>query len=1139
MSAVLDPVVAASEPRDNVTVMASAGTGKTWLLIARLIRLLLDGAEPGAILAVTFTRKAAGEMQSRLTERLSALAGMDEVELESQLRAIGAPTDADGRRAARGLFERLLRAPHPVRTTTFHAFCQEILRRFPLDADVPPGFEVTEDGGLLEQEALDALYTEATAAPDGAVAQALDELARRGRSPAAVAAALREFLRHRGDWWAWTQDLDDAPAGAAARLAEQLEIEPGATPEAEFFTPARERALGEFSSLLRRHATATNLRHADRLEQAIDHARPLEERIAAASEVFLKADGEPRERKASAAQEQSLGAAGQVRFLELHLELAAALLELQQHRKRHATLALSQSWYLAGARLLEIYQQIKRERRLLDFNDLEWNTYLLLNRSDNAHWVQYKLDQRIDHLLIDEFQDTNPTQWRLLLPLLEELAAGTERRRSVFLVGDVKQSIYRFRRADPALFTTAHAWLQSRLDGKSYPLNASWRSAPRIIEFINRVFGAGELRERLIGFEPHTSRTALWGRIELLPLVQPAAAAPRDAAAALRNPLRQPRAEELDRRHYREGRQIAAQIAALLASGMIADGDGGRRAVAYGDILILMRNRTHMHDYELALRDAGIPFLGGGRASLLDSLEIRDMVALLEVLTTPFSNLALASVLRSPLFGCEDADLIALAERARGAAPGTSRPWYYLLAELAPALAPEAPLRRAWDKLQAWKARADRMPVHDLLDHIYCDGGVPGCYLAAFPRHLHPRVQSNLMRFLELALEIESGRYPSIPRFIASLRELHRYAQEALEEPPSQQGLAGVRLMTIHAAKGLEAPVVFLADAARAPSATRGFQAIVVWPSEAARPRHFLLGGNKRDIDDSSAALLAQLATEEAREETNLLYVALTRARQYLYISGCAPMRGESLGWYGQIAARLTDDPLRIATEGWVLADTEPPSRAPEAAAVSGSPAATAPDPRLARPLAIAMAGETAPSTVAAADAAGAAGDGERQRGNVIHRMLDLLATPGVAPSPEAVAGEFGLDPRAPALQEWWREAHAVLAAAELRDCFDPARYLRAYNEMPVYHAADGRIVHGVLDRLVVHDGGLTLLDYKTRRDVANGTLERLAGPYRDQLRLYRDAVRRLWPRQQLRVLVVFTASVRVYECTEEFLDGA
>jgi ATP-dependent helicase/nuclease subunit A len=1155
---VLDPVRAASAPQDNVTVMASAGTGKTWLLIARLIRLLLDGAEPGAILAITFTRKAAGEMQARLTERLSALARMDEAELTKQLHAIGATADEAGRRAARGLFERLLRTPYSVRTTTFHAFCQEILRRFPLDADVPPGFEVTEDGGLLEQEALDALYNEATAAPQGTSAQALDELSRRGRSPVAVAGALREFLQHRGDWWAYTQAMDDAPAGAAADLAARLGVEPGARPEAAFFTPAIEGALGEFCGLLQRHATAGNGEHAGLLCAALEQARPPEERLALAREVFFTAKGEPRKRKESAAQKKALQPEGEARFLALHAGLVEALAQVEDRRRRLATYTLSRAWYRAGARLLDIYQQIKRDRRLLDFNDLEWKTYTLLNHSDNAHWVQYKLDQRIDHLLIDEFQDTNPTQWRLLLPLLEELAAGGERRRSVFLVGDVKQSIYRFRRADPALFTTAHDWLRARLDGKGYPLNASWRSAPRIVEFINRVCGGGELHARLTGFEPHVSRRAgLWGRVEVLPLIQPVESAagepPVHTAPVLRDPLEQPRAEEPDRCHYREGRAIAAKIAELIAGGAIADRDHAPRAPNYGDIMILTRNRTHMRDYELALRDAGIPYLGGGRSSLLDSLEIQDMTALLEVLITPYDNLALATVLRSPLFGCDDADLIALAGRARGGGPGTSRAWLHHLATLAPALPVEAPLRRAWARLQDWRMLADRMPVHDLLDHIYCEAGVPACYLAAFPRHLHPRVQSNLMRFLELALEIESGRYPSIPRFIAALRELHRHAQQALEEPPSQPGLLGVRLMTVHAAKGLESPVVFLVDAARGPAPARAFQALVEWPPAAARPQHFLLTGRKQEIDAHSAALLARQEAEEEREEANLLYVALTRACQYLYVSGCAPKNTRGLGWYGQIAARLADDPQRIASEGWMAADPALPAPVPSAGLTS-SIAPDGIDARLCRPLAgSGQGGEIAPSAAEsgpgaertrtgathpdiATGPAAAAHAEDRRRGTIIHRMLDLLLT-AAAPTLPAVAYELGLDPDDPELAACWTEARAVVGHPGLRAWFDPACYVRAYSEVPITYEEHGRIVHGVIDRLVVHPAGLTLIDYKTRRDVAPDRLDLVAAAHREQLRLYRNGVRRLWPQQPVRVLLLFTAIAQVYDCTESLAD--
>lgn len=1118
----------ATSPQHSATVMASAGTGKTWLLVTRLLRLLLEGATPDAILAITFTRKAAAEMATRLNERLYDLARLDEGARGEALLAMGIEPTPVLLRTAATLYERQLFSPRQVRATTFHAFCQELLRRFPLEADVPAGFEVLEGPRQLQEAAWDALVDEATRAPDEPIAQALEALFRDLNGHQGARAALLRFLHHRSDWWAYTQGEDDPVRHAVARLRDQLDIVPDEDPVDLFFSKQTCGLLREFSALLARHGTQTNLDHVARIDAALDGQRPSEERLTALKRAFLTQNGKPLQlgRQPSRAAAKAMGETNQQRFLALHEELCKAIGRLQDTLRRRAALALSQAWYLAGSRLLAHYQRLKAEQRVLDFSDLEWKAYVLLNHTNHALWVQYKLDQRIDHLLIDEFQDTNPTQWHLIYPLLEELAAGEdERRRTVFLVGDTKQSIYRFRRAEPALFPAAQAWLRQRLHAVDHSLSASWRSAPAVIDFVNQLFSDGPLHEALPEFQAHsTHRNALRGEVELLPLIVAEETAPPPSPAGLRNPLRHPRRSIKDRRHRREGEAIAMRIRALLDHNTVAGQGAAARPLRYDDIMILVRRRTHVHAYEEALRAAEIPYVTASRGTLLDCIEIRDMLALLEVLIVPYNNLSLATVLRSPLFACSDQDLMRLATPAGGN-------WLERLLALAPRLDAGCPLARAARWLPHWQVLAGQRPVHDLLDRIYSEGNVLARYEAAFPPHLRPRVRANLTRFIELALAMDSGRYPSLTAFLERLAALKELEEDAPDEGAENTAAGNVRLLTIHAAKGLEAPVVFLADAAAAPPAARAYQAMVRWPAASERPSHFFLRGKPSEANDVTAALLAEEAQHERREQANLLYVALTRAKQWLFISGCQAKRGEGLGWYGAIAAQLGDVET-ICRDGWRVSSGTPASpTAPDAPAT----AAAKVDARLALPLAIMPADvEIAPSRVTMNSSSDGEGDEEgRERGLAIHRFLQLL-NGGATPGPgllRKVGAELNLDENTHPLAQWQAEAQGVINNPAFREWFDEACYDRAYNEMPIYYYSGDRLVHGVVDRLVMRGDDCILIDYKTHHNAKRENLRELAAAYREQLRLYVDGVRRLWPDKQIRAYLLFTACTGIFEC--------
>ncbi|MDY6979839.1 MAG: 3'-5' exonuclease, partial [Pseudomonadota bacterium] len=942
--------------------------------------------------------------------------------------------------------------------------------------------------------------------------------------------ALRQFVGHRSDWWVYTAGQRDPIGWACEQLRDQLGIDPDTDPIADFFADTgRCQRLARMAELLAGHPNKGNNEAVAQLQIALDPQQDAATRYSAVYQAFLTQAGTPRgNREASSkALQKSLGAAGAEELAELHRDFCEQLQTLQQQLAAQRNYRVNGAWCRAGVALLDHYQRIKREQRLLDFTDLEWKAYQLLNDGDNALWVQYKLDQRIAHLLVDEFQDTNPTQWQLLLPLLEELAQESERQRSVFLVGDTKQSIYRFRRAEPRLFDTATEWLERRLDAHRYPLNTSWRSAPAIMDFVNQLFRQDpRLHQQIPDFPEHqTHHQSLWGEVILLPPAKEhedeTQIEANDDDAPLRNPLFTPRPEPTHTRHRLEAQAIAGEIRQLIDSRLPVQEtpDIAPRAIEYDDILLLVRSRTHLPEYEQALREAGIPYLSGNRGTLLESIEVQDMLNLLNWLSMPFDNLALAGILRSPLFAVDDRALMQLA----GEAPGN---WFERLAQLTAEQPPDAPLRRAHDHLARWRALAGHIPVHDLLDRIYSEANVLARYRAAFPAHLVPRVMANLVRFQELALEMDSGRYPSLMTFAQWLRELRQNDDDAPDEPAAAGQQARVRIMTIHGAKGLEAPVVFLIDSARAEPRGKAHEGLIEWPANAPRPTHFLLRPAREWLDPLSEAVIERAENAARREEANLLYVALTRARQRLYISGSLPKRDETTSWYQQIAGAFDCQPDQLEGPQILVTSNEPPAPVtPPAATAAETP--PEPDPRLRRPLPLGT-GDAALAPSQQDEPGHGIGDEDgRTRGIVIHRCLEWLCQEPQLSRERALqrlAGEAG----AVQLAQWWDEALQVFQAPQLDSVFRPAAEVQCRNELPLLYRQGGRTVNGIIDRLLIEPGRIQLIDYKTHRAALEDPAA-VAASYAPQMRLYAEGLRQLWPDHELQVSLLFTATAQLW----------
>jgi len=1096
----------ALDPALSVSLQASAGSGKTWQLVSRIVRLLLAGAEPGSILALTFTRKAAVEMRLRLNERLRRFAAATDEELAASLRQVGLEPSDELQARARGLYDALLFAPYPPRAMTLHAFCQDLLGRFALEAGVPPDFSLYTNETELVERSWRRLQAAMTAEPDAAPAQALRALIALDFNEWTLRELIALFLTHRGDWWAYTEDQADAVAFAAGRLREQLG-------DCDLERALREVDAGAFTARLRmvlnylERLGGSRYLVPERLARALLHAGA--QRFDALEEALFTQGGKPYSLAPNDGKLKGLSHQEREHFIETHAEVVREFEAMRRRRHAGETLERSTAAFTLGAAALEALAGELAREHALGFTELEWRACRLLKKDGAADWVRYRMDRRVDHLLVDEFQDTSPTQWRMLLPLLEEMAAGDAgRARSLFIVGDAKQSIYGFRRADPRLLDRVTAWMKERLAAQSLPLHHSRRSAPAIIDFVNALFAIEGLGGA-IGFEPHgTHRQELWGRVEIAPAIDRDDAGPAANEAAFRDPLARARLTREDLRAEREAALVSRRIRALVESGVEVTTQHGRHRIGWGDVMVLARARKHLHTLERQLTRDGIPFVGAARGTLLETSIARDLTALLQLLDAPHRDLALAQVLRSPLFGAGDEVLVRLATEAHG-----GHHWLEALARLAPA---DPALARAHAFLTRWRELAAQLPAHDLLDRIARDADVAARYEAALPRVTGARARANLGAFLQLALEADSGRYPSLPRFLQWLEAQRRAARDAPDEPPPASATAQVRIMTIHAAKGLEAPAVFLYDAASAQS-PRTPRLLIEWPQDQPRPTHFAVAGPAIKLDALGRTLAEAHKAREAREELDVLYVAATRARHFLHVSGFLPQRGGK-SWHGYAqrameALELTA-PLPGCAPGTLCYGAGAPPVAPPPPAAAPAPP---PDPRLRQPLAVG-AGALAPSERAARGAFETPEGADR--GTAIHCLLQRLSEGAGDEGAlrREVASRLGALPADDDFGKWLKEARAVLAAPALGAFFDAQRYAKAWNEVAVL--VDG--LPGAIDRLVDDGRALWVLDYKTH---ARPEAAELAGRYRAQLEAYVAAVKEIWPGRPVRGALVLTAT--------------
>ncbi|GMG82915.1 double-strand break repair helicase AddA [Paralimibaculum aggregatum] len=1110
----------AADPASSAWVSANAGSGKTRVLAERVARLLLAGEAPERILCLTYTRAAAVEMQSRLFRMLGGWTMAPDAALAEDLERLSggtAPAGAAALARARRLFAAALETPGGLKIQTIHAFCTQLLQRFPLEAGVSQRFTVLDDrdtaqivAEICRQLALAAEAGEAGTGFDAVAARLSDEL---------FDSLVKAVLAARPAFAAPLREEDLARLFGAEALLPRAEIVARALAEVDW--PAL-TGLGAAMAAAGKSMGRPGALIAEAAERA---AREPEAALEALQAVFLTDKFEPRKRGRfpTKAVLEAVPAGD-----ALTDEMIAWAVAVRARLNGAEMAARTRDLHRFAAALIGRYEAAKAARGALDFADLVARAAALLTRAETRAWVLYRLDRGIGHILVDEAQDTAPEQWQVVAAIAEEFFAGDAGqavRRTLFAVGDEKQSIYSFQGADPASFERMRAGFAARLSGLGEALAepalvTSFRSAPGILRFVDTVFAEGAETLTSRGAVTHeASRREDGARIDLWPLIEPdtAKADPPawwEPAAAAPNP--RPKA------------QLAALLAdeiARMVAGQRQPSRGGRPGapVTPGDILVLVRKRDLLaQDLIRGLKERGVPVAGADRLSLSAGLAVKDLLALLKVALLPEDDLSLAAVLRSPLFDISEAALFALAHGREG------RLWDALMA--APDHAGAAAL------LSDIAAQADFLRPYELLERVLIRHGGRRRLVA----RLGPEAEDLVDELLDQALAFEAAQVPTLAGFVAWIEA----AELSIKREMEAAGGA-VRVMTVHGAKGLEAPVVILADTVhQRETGTRS----PVLPAEGGGPALWM--PKRAEEDPLAAATREAHAARAEAEQDRLLYVALTRAEDWLILCGAGAEGTARNSWYGRLEAAMKAlhaaalpapggepgaEMLRLEDRPVPAPEAATDTRIPEPALPIALPGPAPAEPREIR--------RTPSELLGAGEPSGGTGRGREAalaHGRAVHRLLELLPEAPAEGRPALAARLLAAE--MPALDAAARaaalsEAEAVLAAPWAAEVFGPGSLAEAAIALDL-PALSRRRMLGRIDRLMVAPAHVLVIDIKTDRLVPDRPGE-VGAPYLAQLGAYAAALAPIWPGREVRAAFLWSAGCALMEVPPGLLEAA
>ncbi len=1139
--------LAVSDPSASAWVSANAGSGKTYVLSRRVIRLLLNGEPPSRILCLTFTKAAAAHMANEVLKALREWVVLDDTELDRELSKLdSAPPTPERRSAARRLFAVALETPGGLKVQTIHAFCDRILHQFPFEAGVPAGFKVLDEPGEADllNRARSAVMLDAARDPQSRLGKALTHVVSVATDKS-IAEVFDEVVRARGK----LQYLldEDGLDRALRKIAEGLGLKPNET------LSEIERQIVGVTNLPRSEwaSVAKTLEHmgGNACKRGVDlaeaAAKPdLQTAIELYIGVFFTGEGKPRDEKGfggKSARDEAPDLFARI-FSERD-RLSPLVEKYRAAGALHRTNALN----VLGREIIGRYEMMKRARGALDYDDLIGKTSALL-RNQAAAWVQYKLDGGIDHILIDEAQDTSPEQWSVVESLTKEFFAGKganeNRPRTIFAVGDEKQSIFRFQGADPASFGEMRSKFEKGVTGAGQPfeskmLDISFRSAKGIVQAVDAVFARPEAFKGLSSSpgETHTVHEAIRrdapAQVELWDTV--AATEEREDDIAWDAPLDQ---QSETSPPALLARNVVRAVKHWLDGGIsISDRQSGKlRAPNAGDIIILVRRRGILFEAILrALKSSQIPVAGADRLQLAEHIAVMDMAALGDALLLQSDDLALACALKCPLFDLNEDDLYDIAHDRKAS-----------LFEALMGSAEKRPrFRDAAEKLTRWRSEARHLRPFDFFSRVL--GRDKG--RERFLKRLGSEAADALDELLALALAYESAETPSLQGFLVFLRRSGSQIKRDLEVES-----AAVRVMTVHGVKGLEAPIVVLADTTSVPGGRYDPSLMAIGdPASVTKPLVWALSA-KLDCEALRVAR-EELREKEEEEQCRLLYVALTRTRDALILCGALQKKqdGSNLSvncWYRLVRDALEgqgNDFVQVDDPGYGFGEKvwrwrfQPLKKSEKGTSKSEKHLSEPNWLRQGVPAVqteMVQAVDSLPLVSSLDGTTTSHGDAVRQ-GELIHRLLQEL--PLVNRSERKDRAKKYLVEFA---DEFWEEIHekmieqalAILDHPDLVPLFGPQSHAEVSTAGKLGKAAfedTGRI-----DRFAILPDSIWIADFKSDKKIPDRP-EFAPSAYVEQLSRYRAVLRRIFPEKAMRAFLVWTAGPAIHEIPSKALDEA